>query len=90
MVDAMSDVMRLVIVHWYDAHEGTPDEDSQALEELHEPEPVASCGWLWQRDHTGITLVGCVGRTDYSRRIFIPHGMIRKVRYVGSKKVIDP
>ena len=80
----MSAKMRLAVVYWGDAHASTDFEDNDDLNEVHVAKEVASCGWVWKRDATGITLVACVGEEDYDRRLFIPVGMIRKVHYMRS------
>lgn len=73
-------------VHWDDARTATGWESWEG--KSHAPESVRSVGLCPKRDDTGITLVLCAGNdedddTQINGRVFIPAGMVTKVRRVG-------
>lgn len=71
----------LVVVTWNDAHADAEFHDKKSVTTEHVPRRVQSVGMLAARDKKGITLVRDYDDSGgFDGRIFIPKGMVVKVR----------
>jgi len=78
----------LVEVVWNDAHsDAEKTELASEVGDFHNPAVITSCGYLVRRNKIGLTIAGCYDqfhgeeeREGYERVMFIPAGMVVKVR----------
>lgn len=69
---------RLVVVTWNDAWEPGHNEKIE-----HRPFVQCSVGFEIKNDAVGLTIAGCIDEAgDSHREMFIPRGMIQRVRRV--------
>jgi hypothetical protein len=82
--------LALVVVTWNDAHADAEFHDKASLAKEHVPRRVQSVGILVTRDKKGITLARDFDDAgEYDGRIFIPRGMVvkvRKLKYATERK----
>jgi hypothetical protein len=75
--------MPIAVVWWGDAVSGTkwdPIDDAAT-----EPMSVISSGFLHSKTHKGICLIQSVSAHAIRHDLFIPHGMIRKVKILRGR-----
>jgi hypothetical protein len=69
---------KLVAVTWNDAHQSGAEPFD--VDEFHKPWVYTSVGWLVKNDAAGVTVAACKGDDEFDRALFVPRGMVVKVR----------
>lgn len=78
--------MKVAIVEWLDAHASDDFQSDLEVLDNHKARRVTSAGFVYKHDAIGITLVRDIDDVDeVDGRIFIPAGMIKKVRTICGK-----
>jgi hypothetical protein len=76
----------VVKVTWNDAWCSQAGHSVEAIAAEHEPHVVSSVGFLVRSDRKGVMIAGCYdekeGEPYYDRILFVPRGMVAKVRRV--------